>query len=193
MIAIWKSQRKWYILSENRYGMNEDFGNWKDEKDDVLFEVSNPGEDYSFDHSGVDSGENDDTYDNEIGELRLGFVKFVGTESGGINIYEIIFTAFIDEFWGEGFNYQPAALCNNLEPQQRYISKVVKIRTIIRLNTICDSGCFSMQDCMDGCVCLAYENLQGYEEYPDYRLVLNFGETYDEVEHKFAEKRIFLN
>ena len=94
--------------------MNEDFGNWEDEKDDVLFEANNPGEDYSFDHSGVDSGENDDTYDNEIGELRLGCVKFVGTESGGINIYEIIFTAFIDECWGVGFNYQPSVTTSNL-------------------------------------------------------------------------------
>ena len=33
-----------------------------------------------------------------------------------------------------------------------------------------------MQDCMDGIVSLAYENLEGLEEYPESRLYLNFGE-----------------
>ena len=46
--------------------------------------------DSGFDHSGVDSGEFDDSLDYEDKDLCLGFVRYVGTESQGLNIYELI-------------------------------------------------------------------------------------------------------
>ena len=137
------------------------------------------------------SSDIEDEIDTE--DLKLGFVRLIGTETGGLNIYELIFTYFIDEFWGEGFNYQPAALCNNLEPEQKYISRIYKIKTAIKLNTIGECGCFSMQDCMDGVVSLAYESLLGLDAYPEEgRLVLQFGDSYEEVREMLAKKRILL-
>ena len=71
--------------------------------------IYNPTEDTtdpfdgSFDNSGVNSGEFDDTYDYDDDDLCLGFVRNVGVESGGLNVYELIFTAFKDEFWGINF------------------------------------------------------------------------------------------
>lgn len=164
--------------------MNEDF----------YFEESNEEDfDLGFDHSGVDSGEDDDTYDYDEEDLKLGFVRYVGKESGDINIYELIFTNQIDEFWGEGFNYAPASLCNYLVPHDKYVTKIQKIRTVLTFNLISDCGCFSMQDCMDGIVALAYESLVGLEEYPeDGRLVLNFGDSFDYVSEKLAKKHILM-
>lgn len=167
--------------------MNENFGYWEDEEDDVIGTYNPSDED-----SDSDANEMTDGPDNN--ELRLGFVRFVGVENGGVNVYELIFTheSMIDSFWGENFNIQPASLTSSLFPDQQYVSKVAMVKTIMQLKTIGDCGCFSVQDAMDGCVCLAYQDLTHEEEYPDYRLVLQFGETYGEVEEKLAECRLHM-
>lgn len=146
-----------------------------------------------FDHSGFSSGEDDSSLDWNNSDLSLGFINFIGSEIDGYNQYEFIFTSNPDEFWGENFNYKPAGLCNGLTPEDRYIQKVVNVKTLIKLDLIQDSGCFSMQDCMDGIVSLAYENLEMAEEYPeDGRLFFMFGDKYDEVERKLAIKHILI-
>ena len=165
--------------------VNEEFEYYtiNDEYDDL---------DGSFDRSGIDSGENDPSQDFTDDDLYIGFVNLIGKEIDGLNQYELIFTAYPNEFWGENFNYKPAGVCNGLEPDKKYIQKVVRIKTFINLDLIQDSGCFSMQDCMDGIVSLAYENLEGLEEYPESRLYLNFGESYKDVERKLALCHILM-
>ena len=131
------------------------------------------------------------TQDND--QLYIGFIRLIGPESDGIYNYEFIFTNNIDEFWGENFEYKPCCLCNDLIPNDEYITEIHKIRTKIKFDLVQDNCCFSMQDCMDGIISLAWENIDEYEEYPeDGRLVFNFGETYDEVERKLALKNILI-
>jgi hypothetical protein len=52
-----------------------------------------------------------------------------------------------------------------------------------------------MQDCMDGIIALAFENIDAYENYPDDgRIYFMFGESIDDVERKLAMKHIlFIN
>ncbi len=147
----------------------------------------------SFDRSGVDSGEFDDSQDFTEDDLYLGFINFIGSEMDGYRQYEFLFTTKPNDFWGENFNYKPAGLCNGLQPDRMYIQKVVLIKTLINLDLIQDSCCFSMQDCMDGIVSLAYQNLEGLDEYPeDGRLFLMFGESYSDVERKLAMCHILM-
>lgn len=162
--------------------------------------IYNPTEDTadpfdgSFDNSGVNSGEFDDTYDYDDDDLCLGFVRNVGVESGGLNVYELIFTAFKDEFWGVNFEFMPSGICNGVEPDSKYVQKVVTIKTTINFDLIQDSGSFSMQDALDGIVAIAWQSLVGLDSYPeDGRLYFMFGESYDEVERKLAIKRILIN
>lgn len=125
--------------------------------------------------------------------LYLGFIRLIGAEADGIDNYEFIFTNNIDEFWGENFEYKPCCLCNDLIPNDEYITEIHKIKTKIKFDLVQDNCCFSMQDCMDGIISLAWENIDEYEEYPeDGRLVFNFGESYDEVERKLALKNILI-
>lgn len=131
------------------------------------------------------------TRDNE--QLYLGFIRLIGAEADGIDNYEFIFTNNIDEFWGENFEYKPCCLCNDLIPNDEYITEIHKVKTKIKFDLIQDNCCFSMQDCMDGIISLAWENIDEYEEYPENgRLVFNFGESYDEVERKLALKNILI-
>lgn len=149
--------------------------------------------DEGFDHSGVDSGEFDDTYDFNDDDLVLGFVRYIGKEGGGINLYELIFTAAKNDFWGEGFSIMPSSICGYLTPDEKYIHKVVKIKTLKNLVTAQENSCFSMQDCLDGIIALCWEDLVGLSEYPEYRLILHFGEPYEAVENKLAQCHILMD
>ena len=167
--------------------------------DDFVYYTENGDENYdeslrSFDHSGVDSGEYDDSQDFNDDDLSLAFINYVGSEIDGLNQYELMFTLYPNDFWGENFNYKPAGICNGLIPDNSYIQKIVKIKTFINLDLIQNSGCFSMQDCMDGIVSLAYQSLEGLDEYPeDGRLYFMFGENYKDVERKLAMCHILIN
>lgn len=162
--------------------MNQDFVYSEIEEDPFI----------SYDHSGVDSGEDDDSLDFEEKDLSLCFIRHIGKESGGVNIYEFIFTSKPNEFWGDGFEYSPAGICNFLEPDSRYIQKIVKVRMLQNLDLVQNNGCFSMQDCMDGAVALAWQSLLHEDSYPEYRLIFKFGESYADVESKLAMCHILM-
>ena len=126
-------------------------------------------------------------------EVRLGFIKLIGEESDGYYRYEFIFTGNIDEFWGENFEYKPAGLVNGLLPDDKYISEIHVVKMKIKLDLIQESCCFGFQDCTDGIIALAWENVDDYDEYPeDGRIFFRFGETLEEVENKLAMKNVLM-
>lgn len=130
----------------------------------------------------------------ELNEVYLGFIRLIGEENDGYYRYEFIFTDNPDEFWGDDWEYKPASLVNNLKPSDIYITEIKTIKTNIKFDLIQNNSCFSMQDCLDGCVALAIENLDFYETYPENgRLYFMFGETFNEVERKLAIKNILMN
>lgn len=126
-------------------------------------------------------------------DLKLCFVNVVGMEEDGKYRYEFIFTDDIDNVWGENFDEKPAGLINNLMVDEQYKTETHVVRTKIKFDLVQHCCCFGMQDCMDGIVALAYENIDDYESYPDDgRLVFNFGESYFNVESKLAMKSILI-
>lgn len=130
------------------------------------------------------------TMENEY----LCFIRFVGTDIDEKNTYELLFTDDIDTFWGENFEYVPCCLCNELIPMEDKYNIVKVIKTDIKLNLIQDSCCFSFQDAMDGIIAIAWENIDGYDEYPEEgRLVLTYGMEYEDVENLLSEKNIVFN
>ena len=131
--------------------------------------------------------------DDDLKDVFLCFVRLIGEENDGYYRYEFIFTNNIDEVWGENFEYKPCSLVNGLIPSDEYITEIHIVKTKIKFDLIQDNSCFGMQDCMDGCVAIAYESLDEYEEYPeDGRLIFMFGESFDEVERKLAMKNILM-
>ena len=132
---------------------------------------------------------------DDLNEVYLGFIKLIGEETDGYYRYEFIFTDNPDEFWGDAFEYKPCCLVNELIPSDEYVTEIKIVKTKIKLDLIQDNCCFGMQDCMDGIVALAFENIDAYEEYPnDGRIYFMFGESQEEVERKLAMKNIlFLN
>ena len=115
--------------------------------------------------------------------ITLCFVRTIGNDVDGNNLYELFFTEESDTFWGDGFEYMPASLVNELTPNEDSYSVVKTIKTNLKLSLATESCCHSMQDCIDGIIALAYEDISGYDEFPDEgRLVLHFGDSYSDVE-----------
>ena len=125
--------------------------------------------------------------------VRLCFIRLIGEENDGYYRYELIFTDNIDEVFGEDFDQKPACLVNGLRVDDEYITEIHVVKMKIKLDLIQNSCCFSMSDCYDGIVSIAWQNLDDETEYPqDGRLFFKFGETFDEVENKLALKNILM-
>lgn len=132
-------------------------------------------------------------FEKEEEDVRLGFIRLIGEESDGYYRYEFIFTNNIDEFWGDDFEQKPCCLVNNLTPKDEYITEIHTVKMKIKLDLIQNNCCFGFQDCTDGIIALAWENVDEYDEYPDDgRIFFRFGETLDEVDNKLAMKNILM-
>ena len=64
----------------------------------------------------------------------------------------------------------------------------------IKLDLVQNNCCFSMSDCYDGILALAWQNIDELDEYPEEtgRLFFMFGETLDEVENKLAKCNVLM-
>lgn len=131
--------------------------------------------------------------EEETKDVYLLFIRLIGEENDGYYRYEFIFTDNPDEAWGDDWEYKPSGLVNTLIPSDEYITEIHIVKTKIKFDLIQNNMCFSMQDCMDGCVALAIENMDLYDNYPeDGRLFFMFGETLEDVERKLALKNIIM-
>lgn len=123
----------------------------------------------------------------------LCFIRLIGEENDGYYRYEFIFTDNIDEVWGDDFDQKPACLVNGLMVSEEYIYEVHIVKMKIKLDLIQNNCCFSVSDCYDGIIALAWQSLEGLEEYPeDGRIFFKFGETLEEVENKLAIKNVLM-
>lgn len=123
----------------------------------------------------------------------LCFIHLIGEENDGYYRYEFIFTNNIDEVFGENFDQKPACLVNDLMVSEEYIYEVHIVKMKIKLDLIQNNCCFSISDCYDGIIALAWEDISTYDEYPsDGRIFFKFGETLEEVENKLAIKNVLM-
>ena len=131
--------------------------------------------------------------EEELDDVFLCFIRLVGEENDGYYRYEFIFTDNVDDVWGEDFDQKPAALVNGLMVSDEFITEIHIVKMKIKLDLIQDNCCFSASDCYDGCVGMGIENIYTYEEFPsDGRLVFMFGEPFEKVENKLAEKNVLM-
>ena len=122
------------------------------------------------------------------------YVKKLGTEINGINIYHLYLSTNPEDAFGEGWGDIPA--CNVprklIDLDESMYEYVVEIKTDIVLDLAQNCCCFSMQDSRDDIIALAYENLDNAEEYPDPRIIIHFGDSIDDVENMFARRDVVM-
>lgn len=121
-------------------------------------------------------------------DYNLAFAKWIGSGSGGQQIYRLDFTEEPEAVWGNGWNFKPAGSNPNIEPDEGTICCTAKLISEEEYNTAAKSTCFSMQDCIDGIVPLLFSVLPS--ENP---LILRFGETLGEIEERLHPRGLSLS
>lgn len=129
----------------------------------------------------------------EVSGLRVVYILQVGVDPDGMNIYNMLLSTETEETWAESWSDKPAsnnsrALMTLPGDQYEYIKG---FKTRMKLDLAQDNMCFSMQDVKDDCLALAFENIDGYEEYPSpIRIVIHYGEGIESVESQLLERGI---
>lgn len=117
------------------------------------------------------------------------YVNVIGKNSGNEFVYEFYFSNEPDLFWMIDADIKPASICNLGVPDKQMYDTIKTITTNIVLNVSQKNSCFSMQDCKDGIIPVAWENIDGYDEYPENgRIVLPFGFSMEDVEIKLNSR-----
>lgn len=124
-------------------------------------------------------------------DLYLVFINKVGEDWEGNYIYEFIFSNTTKDIDGDDWDVYPASGIPSV-PNESFIKQVGRVETKLNLDVIQDSDTFAVWDAVDGIIALAWENLDEYEQYPEDRLYLSFGDPMKLVEDKLYEKDLIL-
>ena len=125
--------------------------------------------------------------------LYLIYINPIGKNSNDLYEYEFFFSETPDIVWGEDWDSPCPAACENTLPDPETYSEVKILKTNIPLSCIQNNVCFSLSNCIDGIVCLCYEDISEYTEYPEpIRLVFQFAEKYDSIIEKLELREIMF-
>jgi len=121
------------------------------------------------------------------------YVNELGPNYKGDNTYEFIFSNSLEEIWGDSWESNPANGYPS-PPDLNFIDKVGTLKSNeVTLSVIQKSDYFSMTDCMDDVISLAWENeIDEIDFTVKKRLVFRFGETEQSVKNKLYERDIVL-
>ena len=92
----------------------------------------------------------------ENNNLHLVYINPIGKNSNDLFEYEFFFSETPDIVWGQDWNIACPAACENTLPDPETYSEVKTLKTEIPLFCVQQNTCFSLQDCIDGIICLGY-------------------------------------
>jgi hypothetical protein len=119
------------------------------------------------------------------------FVNKLGKNSDEKWVYEFYFSDEADAAWGLDWDVKPSVICNISVPQRMEYNFIKILNTDVSLNVSHKNSCFSMQDCKDTIIPVAWEDLDNAEEYPEEgRLVFPFSMDIIDVEHMLALRNL---
>ena len=116
----------------------------------------------------------------------LVYANSLGKNSENKYVYEFYFGG-AEFFWVTDAEIKPASICNLGVPDEEVYSMVKILKCNIKFDLAKNNPCFSYQDCISNIIPVAWESLEGYEEYPENgRVVLPFGLSLEDVEKKLS-------
>ena len=124
--------------------------------------------------------------------MKLVYINKIGQNWKGNYIYEFLFSDVVEDVDGEGWDSYPSS-GNPEPPEGRFVKETGLLNTTLKLDLVQESDSFAMWDAVDGIVAMSWENMEGYDEYPEKRLFFSFGEDIESVNSKLYEKDIVLN
>ena len=120
------------------------------------------------------------------GNAYLVYVNPIGINSVGWYEYDFYFSETPNIVWGYGWDCDFAAQEEIQPPDKQTYSFIKRLKTIIPFQCIQNNNSYGMRYAIDDIISLCFEDISEYDEYPDNRVVLHFGEKYESVENKLA-------
>ena len=125
-------------------------------------------------------------------ELYLIYVNRIGEDWTGKHLYEFLFSDRTENVDGDDWDAYPAS-GRPSPPNSDFVKKVGRlVSDDLKLKLVQNSSEFAVWDAVDGVVALAWENMDDYDDYPDNRVAIHFGETIKSVEDKLYEHDLVL-
>ena len=135
-------------------------------------------------------------------ELFLLFVRLKGVEQDGRIVYQFIFGTEeqCNNFFFFFFEEKPSGIAGEFYIEDEQYTEIRELKVYgLKLDLAQNNLCFSMQDCRDGCIALAWENLDNPDDDPDFeypeegRLVFKYGMTEVDVELILAKRNLLMS
>lgn len=120
-----------------------------------------------------------------MSDLKLIYVKPIGKNVKGLNEYEFLFSETPDTVWGEKWELQCPSAVLNIRPSEDTYSDVKRVITDVDLFCAQQNSCYSMQDCIDGCIALMW-----FYNKKEEAIVFKFGEDINSTVKKLTENGI---
>lgn len=124
----------------------------------------------------------------------LVYVKRIGSDIDGMSIYGLYFSHNPEDVFAPGWPEMPAANVDEkfLDIDDEMYEFVRTVRTDMTIDTAQQNTSFSMLDAKDRIFAIAYENINGLDEYPEGRIVVYFGDSYADVRAAFENRGLAL-
>ena len=124
-------------------------------------------------------------------KLYLIYVNYVGKDYKGNHIYEFIFSDTTQNIDGDDWDTFPAS-GRPCPPHERFIKSVGRLEGELKFDVVQNSDTFAVWDAIDGVIALAWENINDYESYPEFRMCFKFGDTLKQVADNLYAKDLVL-
>lgn len=118
--------------------------------------------------------------------LKLVYVNPIGINSNGLYEYDLFFSETPDVVWGENWEIACPSICGDLKPDSTTYNEVKRVSGDIEFYCVQQNSCFSMQDCVDGCIALMW-----FYDENNNTVVFKFGEDYDNVIKTLSNNKIY--
>lgn len=87
------------------------------------------------------------------------FIKKEEATQDGKFIYRFDFSTDVESAWGDNWNICPTAIVPGISPDINLVSSSYRVIGERSFYTMPENTCFSMQDCIDGIVAIAYTDI----------------------------------
>lgn len=126
-------------------------------------------------------------------KLYLIYVNRIGEDWTGKHLYEFLFSDRTENVDGDDWDAYPAS-GRPSPPNTDFVKKVGRLVTgDLKFKLVQNSSEFAVWDAVDGVVALAWEDMDDYDEYPENRVAIHFGEEIKSIEDKLYEHDLILD
>lgn len=121
-------------------------------------------------------------------ELKIVFINKKGLNHDGLYEYELMYSRSPEMVWGEDFAEQVPSTCaiDDLLPSENTYDLIRVGTSPFNIKLAQENSCFSMQDCIDGIIALAWI----YDEDDERYYPLPYGASMEDADYFMAELKM---